>query len=105
MKDAKYEIVIQNDVQISQTQIDLTKKRGQEQLAIADYKIKMLEAKRIRDFNAMTAKGITPQLLKLRELELKEKALDIKLIEAERWNGILPTTNMNGNIPIITSIK
>lgn len=82
-------------------QVKLTKKRGEEELAKADYKIKMLEAKRIRDYNAMTAQGITPALIKLRELELREKELD-------KWNGTLPQTYMGssgGNIPVIVSPK
>jgi len=77
-------------------QIALTKKKGQEELAKADYKIKMLEAKRIRDYNAMTAKGITKDLLELRRLELKEKELD-------KWNGELPSTLMGGNVPVIVN--
>ncbi len=93
------------DTQKAQTQIELTEKRGQEQLALANYKIKMLEAKRIRDYNSITAKGITPQLLKLRELELAEKALDVKLKEAAKWNGTLPSTVMGGNVPIIMNTK
>lgn len=86
------------DTQKAQTQIELTKKRGQEELAKANYSIKMLEAKRIRDYNAMTAKGITPELLKLRELELRQ-------LELEKWNGVLPTTLMGGNVPVIIGAK
>lgn len=82
----------------AQVQIELTKKAGQEEIAKADYAIKMLEAKRIRDYNEMTAKGITPELLKLRELELRQ-------IELEKWNGVLPTTLMNGDVPVIISPK
>ena len=85
----------------AQVQIELTKKAGQEEIAKADYKIKMLEAKRIRDYNEMTAKGITPELLKLRELELRE-------IELNKWNGVLPTTLMStgdSNVPVIISPK
>ena len=82
----------------AQVQIELTKKNGQEQLASADYRIKMMEAKRIRDYNKMTADGITPALLQLRALELREK-------ELEKWNGILPTTLMGGNVPVIINSK
>ena len=81
----------------AQVQIELTKKHGQEELAEADYRIKMMEAKRIRDYNRMIVDGITPQLLKLRTLELREKELD-------KWNGILPTTFMGGSdIPVIVN--
>lgn len=96
--------------QKAQTQIELTKKRGQEQLAEADYRIKMLEAKRIRDYNAMTAKGITPQLITLRKLELREKELDVKMKEADKWNGALPTSFMSSggsgeSVPIILDMS
>lgn len=81
----------------AQVQIALTKKNGEEQLAIADYKIKMLEAKRIRDYNKMTSQGITKDLIKLRELELRE-------LELTKWNGVLPTTFMGGgNVPVIVN--
>lgn len=82
-------------------QIALTKKKGQEELAKADYAIKMLEAKRIRDYNAMTAKGITPELLQLRRLELRE-------LELTKWNGVLPTTLMStgdSGVPVILNTK
>lgn len=82
----------------AQVQIELTKKKGQEELSKADYSIKMLEAKRIRDYNEMTAKGITPELLKLRELELRQ-------LELEKWDGKLPTTLMGGNVPVIINNK
>ena len=82
----------------AQVQIELTKKTGQEELAEADYRIKMIEAKRIRDYNAMTAKGITPDLLELRRLELRQ-------LELEKWNGVLPTTLMNGEVPVIINPK
>ena len=79
-------------------QIALTKKAGQEELAKAEYRIKMLEAKRIRDYNAMTAKGITPALLDLRALDLRE-------LELNKWNGVLPTTLMGAKTPVIVSSK
>ena len=80
----------------AQVQIELTKKKGQEELAEADYRIKMIEAKRIRDYNAMTAKGITPDLLELRRLELRQ-------LELEKWDGALPKTLMGSNVPVIVS--
>jgi hypothetical protein len=82
----------------AEVQIKLTEARGREELAKAEYSIKMMEAKRIRDYNEITAKGITADLLKLRELELREK-------ELEKWNGALPTTLMGGNVPVIVNSK
>jgi regulator of protease activity HflC (stomatin/prohibitin superfamily) len=82
----------------AQVQIELTKAKGAEEIAKANYNIKMLEAKRIRDYDLMIAQGITPTTLKLRELELREKELD-------KWNGILPTTLMGANTPVIVNQK
>jgi len=78
-------------------QKSLKKKAGDEELAKADYRIEMLKAKRIRDYNKMTAEGITSQLLELRKLELREKELD-------KWDGHYPlnaTTVMGTGGPVI----
>jgi len=56
----------------AEVQVELTRIEGKKQVASAKYDIKMLEAKRIRDYNIMIGKGITPALLKLRELEVQE---------------------------------
>jgi regulator of protease activity HflC (stomatin/prohibitin superfamily) len=108
--DVQYPEVVNNAIQLAtkkrmeiaetqaKVQIRLEELSGKEEAAKAEYKIKMLEAKRIRDYNAMTAKGITPDLLKLRELELREKELD-------KWNGVLPTTLMGGQTPVIVNTK
>jgi regulator of protease activity HflC (stomatin/prohibitin superfamily) len=82
----------------AQVQIELTKAKGAEEIAKANYRIKMLEAKRIRDYDLMIAEGITQSTLRLRELELREKELD-------KWNGILPTTLMGANTPVIVNQK
>ena len=79
-------------------QIALVKAKGKEEVAKATYRIKMLEAKRIRDFNKMTAEGITDKLLELRKLEIRQQ-------ELEKWNGTLPTTVVNGNVPVILGQK
>lgn len=79
-------------------QIALTKKKGQEQLAMADYRIKMLEAKRIADYNKKISEGVTKDLITLRKLEIREKELD-------KWNGVLPTTLMGGSVPVIVNTK
>lgn len=53
-------------------QVRLTELKGKEQVAKGEYRIKMEEAKRIRDYNKMVGEGITPQLLELRRLEVQE---------------------------------
>ena len=60
----------------AQVQIELTKAKGREQIAKAEYRIRMLEAKRIRDYNKMIEQGVTPNLLKLRKLEVQEKMVE-----------------------------
>lgn len=82
----------------AQVQIELTKKLGQEKLAQADYRIKMLEAKRIADYNKKISEGVTKDLITLRNLEIREKELD-------KWNGILPTTLMGASVPVIVNSK
>lgn len=76
-------------------QIALTKKKGEEELAKADYRIKVLNAKKDRDANKIVSEGITKDLLALRRLELRE-------LELKKWNGVLPTTVVGGsNVPVI----
>lgn len=79
----------------AQVQIELTKKKGQEEIAKSEYRIKMMEAKRIRDYNKMVGEGVTKQLLELRKLEIQEKMIDgIK----ENKNVIyMPMEMMNGS--------
>lgn len=64
------------NLEIAQAEADvavkLTELAGKEKVASGEYRIKMQEAKRIRDYNKMIAQGITTQLLKLRELEVQE---------------------------------
>jgi len=78
----------------AKVQIAVTKANGREQVAKAEYRVKMLEAKRIRDYNKMIADGVTPELLKLRELELKEKQL-------QKWDGVYPTHILGSSTGII----
>lgn len=55
-----------------QARIDLTKKKNERLLAEADYQIKLTRAKAIRDSNKIIGEGVTPELLKLRALEVQE---------------------------------
>ena len=56
----------------AQVEIELTNKQGEEQLAEADYRIRMLRAKTIRDENKMVSEGVTPEYLAYRRLEVME---------------------------------
>ena len=56
----------------AQAEIDLTKKKNERLLAEADYQIEITRAKAIRDKNKIIGEGVTPQLLKLRALEVQE---------------------------------
>lgn len=57
----------------NQQAIELLKKQNQMELAKADYEIRMIKAKAIRDENIMTSEGLNPMLLKYRALEVQEK--------------------------------
>lgn len=80
-------------------QIALTKAKGQEEVAKATYAIKMMEAKQVKDYNQMIAAGLTPELIKLKELELEKFKVEAYMQEVEKWNGVKPTTLVNGQAP------
>lgn len=86
----------------AKVQIELTKAAGREEVAKAQYRIQMIEAKQIRDYNRLTAEGITKDLLALKEIELRKQELD-------KWNGVLPTTLMtsgkDSGVPVIVNTK
>lgn len=79
----------------AQVQIELQKASGREQVAKAEYRIKMMEAKRIRDYNRMIEQGVTPNLLKLRQLEVQEKMVDA--IKDNKNVVYMPMNMMNGS--------
>ncbi len=55
----------------AQAAINLTKKKNERLLAEADYQIKIVRAKAIRDENKIIGEGITPALLKLKNIEVQ----------------------------------
>lgn len=57
----------------NQQAIEKIKKKNQMELAEADYEIRMIKAKTIRDENKMTSEGLNPILLQYRALEVQEK--------------------------------
>lgn len=86
----------------AKVQIAIEEASGREEVAKAEYRIKMIEAKQIRDYNRLTAEGITKDLLALKEIELREKELN-------KWNGVLPSTLMtsgkDSGVPVIVNTK
>ena len=56
--------------------INLKKINAKQEIAKAEYNIKMQEAKRIRDYNKMISEGVSPQLIKLRQLEVQQSMVD-----------------------------
>ena len=74
--DDAIESAAKRELEIKQAEADvqvrLTELKGKEELAKGAYRVKMQEAKRIRDYNKMIGEGITPQLLELRRLEVQE---------------------------------
>lgn len=86
----------------AEAQKELVKIKAQEEIAKANYKIKMLEAKRIRDYNKMVAEGVTDDLIRLRELEVKEKM--VNAIQKNKNVIYMPLEMMN-NISHMKTIK
>lgn len=82
--DIKYPDVVTKAVEVAkareldikreqaQAEIDLTKKKNEQLLAEANYKIEITKAKATRDANKIIGEGITSQLLQLRSLEVQE---------------------------------
>jgi len=83
-------------------QVRLTELQGKEKVAQGEYRVKMQKAKLDRDANKMIASGITPTLLKLRELE--NQALLIDAIKGNN-NVIYLPADMMGNMQYMKSLK
>ncbi len=83
-------------------QIKLVKLKGKEELAKGEYRIKMMEAKRIADYNKKISEGVTKDLLKLRTLEIQEK-----MVEAikDNKNVIYMPMNMMDGVSHMKTIK
>lgn len=86
----------------AEVQIRLAKAKGQEEIAKAEYNIKMMEAKRIRDYNQMISEGVNDNLLKLRQLEVQEKMVDA--IQNNQNTIYMPMDMMNG-VGMMRNIK
>lgn len=69
----------------------------------------MLNAKQIRDYNTMITKGVTPDLIKLKELEIERTKIEVAMKEADKWNGTLPSTMLapagGESVPIIMGLN
>ncbi len=78
--DRAIESAAKRELEIKQAEADvqvrLTELQGKEKVAEGEYRIKMQEAKRIKDYNAMIAKGITAELLELRKLEVQQALVE-----------------------------
>lgn len=75
--DRAIESAAKRELEIKQAEADvqvrLTELQGKEKVAEGEYRIKMQEAKRIKDYNAAIAEGITSELLELRKLEVQQE--------------------------------
>lgn len=78
----------------AEVQIALTKAKGQEEVAKAQYNIKMLEARRLRDYNKMISEGVNDNLLRLRQLEVQEKM--VEAIQENKNVIYMPMDMMDG---------
>ena len=78
--DDAIEAAAKRELEIKQAEADvqvrLTELKGKEQVAKGEYRIKMQEAKRIKDYNKAIADGITPELLELRKLEVQQELVN-----------------------------
>ncbi len=78
--DDAIEAAAKRELEIKQAEADvqvrLTELKGKEKVAEGEYRIKMQEAKRIKDYNAAIAEGITPELLELRKLEVQQELVN-----------------------------
>jgi len=78
--DDAIEAAAKRELEIKQAEADvqvrLTELKGKEQVAKGEYRIKMEEARRIKDYNAAIAEGITPALLELRKLEVQQELVN-----------------------------
>jgi len=78
--DDAIQAAAKRELEIAQAEADvkvrLTELAGKEQVAKGEYRIKMQEGKRIRDYNKMIAAGISPALLTLRKIEVQEKMVE-----------------------------
>lgn len=74
--DKAIEAAAKRELEIKEAEADvqvrLAELQGKEQVAKGEYRIKMEEARRIKDFNAAISEGITPELLELRKLEVQQ---------------------------------
>jgi len=75
-------------------QIALTKAKGKEEVAKATYRIKMLEARQVADYNKKISEGVTQDLLRLRQLEVQEKM--VEAIKENKNVVYMPFDMMNG---------
>jgi regulator of protease activity HflC (stomatin/prohibitin superfamily) len=57
----------------NQAAIDLVKKKNEEKLAEADYRIEMIKARTLRDSNKTIGDGVTPMLIQYKALEVQSK--------------------------------
>jgi hypothetical protein len=86
----------------AEVQKRLTEAKGREELAKTEYNIKMMEAKRIRDYNKMISEGVNQNLLELRKLEVQERMVDAI---QENKNVIYMPMDMMSGVSMMRSIQ
>ncbi len=85
---------MQIEQQKAQVQIELEKAKGREAVAKAEYRIQMLKAKQVRDYNKMISQGVSKELLELKRLEIQEKM--VNAIQENKNVVYMPMNMMNG---------
>ena len=99
------EMVSIRDIKIPKQLMDsiMAKNQMEEQSRTAELQVKRAEAEAKIEIakkegtakaQLALAKSITPELIKWKELEIQEEAI-------QKWNGVLPSTNLAGSVPFV----
>lgn len=81
--------------------IQVEKMRAKEKIAKAQYNVKMQEARRIADYNKMIGNSVSPQLLKLRQLEVQQAL--VENLQGNQNTVYMPLPMMNDSSFLLNS--
>jgi regulator of protease activity HflC (stomatin/prohibitin superfamily) len=93
-------IAASQEAEKTRRQLEQTVAEGEKTVAQAeaDAKATRLRAEAEAAANEILTKSITPELIRLKEM-------DVARIQAEKWNGALPTTVMGSDVPMILDMR
>lgn len=82
----------------AQAEIEMTKKENERLLAEADYQVRITKAKSIRDENRIIGEGVTPELLRLKQLEVAEKLAENATESSKVFLPVEALTGVGANV-------